>query len=94
MAIPLGMRATSRVGIMEVGTFHAKTHLSELLDRVRRGERITITKHGVAVAVLVPPAEEARTQFDAAVAGLRAVRARTRPGDETLRELRDEGRRR
>ncbi len=79
---------------MEVGTFHAKTHLSELLERVRRGERITITKHGVAVAVLVPPAEEARTRFDETVAGLRAIRERTRPGDGTIRELRDDGRRR
>jgi len=88
------MRAMSRVGIMEVGTFHAKTHLSALLERVRRGERITITKHGVAVAVLVPPAEEARTRFDEAVAGLRAIRGRTRPGNETIRDLRDDGRRR
>jgi len=88
------MRATSRVGIMEVGTFHAKTHLSELLERVRRGERITITKHGVAVAVLVPPAEEARTRFEEAVAGLQAIRERTRSGSETIRELRDDGRRR
>jgi prevent-host-death family protein len=79
---------------MEVGTFHAKTHLSELLERVRGGERITITKHGVAVAVLVPPAEEAQTRFEDAVAALRSIRERTNPGSETIRELRDDGRRR
>ncbi len=79
---------------MEVGTFHAKTHLSELLERVRRGERITITKHGVAVAVLVPPAEEARARFEEAVHGLQAIRERTLPGNESIRELRDDGRRR
>lgn len=79
---------------MKVGTFEAKTHLSELLERVRRGERITITKHGVAVAVLVPPAEEARTRFEETAAGLRSIRERTRPGGETIRELRDDGRRR
>ena len=38
----------------EVGSYEAKTHLSGLLDRVERGERITITRHGVPVAVLVP----------------------------------------
>lgn len=29
-----------------VGLFDAKTHLSSLVERVARGERITITKHG------------------------------------------------
>lgn len=32
----------------------AKTHFSELLDRVERGEEVTITKHGSPVAKLVP----------------------------------------
>ena len=36
-----------------VGTFEAKTHLSDLLDRVARGEKITITRHGVPAALLV-----------------------------------------
>ena len=30
---------------MEIGIFEAKTHLSSLLDRVAKGEKITITKH-------------------------------------------------
>jgi prevent-host-death family protein len=37
-----------------VGTFEAKTHLSELLDRVGNGETITITRHGIPAAMLVP----------------------------------------
>ena len=37
-----------------VGTFEAKAHLSALLERVERGEEITITRHGRAVARLVP----------------------------------------
>jgi len=37
-----------------VGAFDAKTHLSELLERVSRGETITITRHGVPTALLVP----------------------------------------
>src|ERR1700690_1024643 len=39
-----------------VGAFEAKTHLAELLDRVGRGETITITRHGVPAARLVPVA--------------------------------------
>lgn len=38
-----------------VGAFEAKTHLSELLDRVAKGERILITNRGKPVAVLIPP---------------------------------------
>jgi prevent-host-death family protein len=38
-----------------VGSFEAKTNLSQLLERVARGERIVITRRGKAVAMLVPP---------------------------------------
>jgi prevent-host-death family protein len=77
-----------------VGAFDAKTHLSALLERVRRGERITITRRGVAVAVLVPPEEAARRGVDEVAAQLAALRERTLTGPESIRSLRDEGRRR
>ena len=35
-----------------VNIHEAKTHFSRLIERVRRGERITIAKAGVPVAVL------------------------------------------
>ncbi len=38
----------------EVGTFDAKNRLSELLDKVERGEEVTITRRGRAIARLVP----------------------------------------
>jgi prevent-host-death family protein len=37
-----------------VGSFEAKTHLPQLLERVAQGEEFTITKHGKPVARLVP----------------------------------------
>ena len=37
-----------------IGAFEAKTHLPRLLERVARGESLTITKHGKPVARLVP----------------------------------------
>ena len=43
----------------EVGAYEAKTKLSELLERVARGERIVITKHGIPVAILVPVGPQA-----------------------------------
>ena len=37
-----------------VGAYEAKTHLPKLLDRVAKGEQITITRHGMPVAILAP----------------------------------------
>ena len=37
-----------------VGAFDAKTHLSELLDQVARGESFLITKRGKPMAALSP----------------------------------------
>ena len=37
-----------------VGAYEAKTHLASLLDRVARGETLTITRRGHPVARLVP----------------------------------------
>ena len=36
----------------EIGAYEAKTHLSEILERVRKGESFVIAKHGQAVAEL------------------------------------------
>ena len=35
-----------------IGAYAAKTHFSKLIERVARGERITITRHGVPVMTL------------------------------------------
>ncbi len=40
--------------MITVGAFEAKTKLSELLDRVERGEEVVITRHGKMVARMVP----------------------------------------
>jgi prevent-host-death family protein len=46
--------------VRAVGVYEAKTQLPRLVERVRRGERITITRHGVPVALLVPPGRPRR----------------------------------
>lgn len=46
--------------IEEIGAFEAKTRLSELLERVRRGHVYRITKHGKPVAELRPASSPAR----------------------------------
>lgn len=76
-----------------VGAYEAKTHLAALLDRVERGERVTITRHGHAVAVLVPPTAEPGRTVDAAVAELLELRrGRRLGGGVTIRDLIDDGR--
>ncbi len=37
-----------------IGSYQAKTHLPQLLERVERGETFTITRHGKPVARLLP----------------------------------------
>jgi prevent-host-death family protein len=77
-----------------VGTFEAKTHLSSLLDRVARGERITITRHGVPAALLIPVTEGApKLSHQDVVEGMRELRKRVKPGKMSVREMVKEGRR-
>lgn len=38
----------------EIGAFEAKSKLGQLLDIVERGEEVVITRHGRAVAKMVP----------------------------------------
>jgi prevent-host-death family protein len=78
----------------EVGSYEAKTHLPRLLERVARGERITITRRGVPVAMLVPPDTGEKTDVAAVVEEMLAARAgRTLGDDLTIRQLIEEGRR-
>ena len=79
--------------MITVGAFDAKTHLSSLLERVEGGEEILITRHGKAIARLVPAAAADRADVRAAIAKLKELRAHTTLGGLSWRELRDEGRR-
>ncbi|MGH9405935.1 MAG: type II toxin-antitoxin system Phd/YefM family antitoxin [Terriglobia bacterium] len=76
-----------------VGIFEAKTHLSALVDRVERGEEITITKHGAPAAVLIPASKRRRKDPKEVGIELRAMRKGVRLGGLSLRELIEEGRR-
>ena len=77
-----------------VGAFEARTRLSDLLKRVSRGEKITITRHGVPVALLVPVTEATpKLKHQEIVEGMRALRKRVKPGKMSVREMVNEGRR-
>ena len=76
-----------------VGSYEAKTHLPRLLERVARGERITITRHGVPVAMLVPSPEAERPDVRAAVEAMKAFRKGRSLGGLSIRDMIEEGRR-
>jgi prevent-host-death family protein len=76
-----------------VKAFEAKAHFSDLLDRVARGEKITIAGFGAPVALLVPvEREESRLSHMEIVDGMRAMRKRVKPGNVSVREMVAEGR--
>jgi prevent-host-death family protein len=76
-----------------VGSYEAKTHLSQLLERVAKGERVQITRHGAAVALLIPASTGHQAQAAAAAAALRAFREGRRLGRGSVKRLIEEGRR-
>lgn len=70
-----------------IGAYEAKTHLPRLLERVARGERIIITKHGVPVAVLQPPASQSKIAPKEAIADLRKFREKNKLQGLSIREM-------
>jgi antitoxin (DNA-binding transcriptional repressor) of toxin-antitoxin stability system len=64
-----------------------------LLCRVERGERITITRHGVPVALIVPAGAARARPVAQAVAELQAFGRRRRLGRLSLRRMIAVGRR-
>ena len=76
-----------------VGSNQARKRWSRLLDEVERGAEVVITRHGKAVARLVPAAErvdERRTER--AVEGLKRFRHGRRLVGVKIKELIDNGR--
>jgi prevent-host-death family protein len=76
-----------------VGAFEAKTHLSNLLDRVAQGEEVIITRHGKPVARLVSAARVDQARAKEAFEKLKTLRKRTTLGGLSWQALRDTGRR-
>jgi prevent-host-death family protein len=82
-----------KTGEASVGAFEAKNRFSELLDRVRHGAEVVITKHDRPVAKLVPVSAPVRAERRKTTTELRALSKRYSLKGLTLRELIDEGRR-
>ena len=65
-----------------------------MLDRVAKGEEITITRHGIPAAVRIPVAETvAKLPHKEIVEGMRALRKRVKHGKMSVKDIVNEGRR-
>ncbi len=77
----------------EIGAFEAKNTLGTLLDQVEHGAEIVITRHGRAVAKLVPAqAGFDRKRATRAAAGLREASKGIKLRGLKLKDLINEGR--
>lgn len=77
-----------------IGAYEAKTHLSELLEKVEGGQEIVITKHGMAVARLVPVKKKASAEERvAAIERIQELAAGLSLGRLKINDLITEGRR-
>lgn len=78
-----------------VEAYEAKTLFTELLHDVEQGETVTVTRHGVAVARIVPVQNEASDASIVIDEFLRFVREHDirLGGGISIRELIEEGRR-
>lgn len=77
--------------MITVGAFEAKTTLSALLERVAGGEEVLITKHGRAVARLVPAGVD-RSAAKVAVAAMKRESQERKLRGLSVRKLRESGR--
>jgi len=82
---------------LSVGAYEAKVKLSELLDKVERGEQVVITRHGKPIARLVPEGGHDVAKAMTAVEGLLAIGKElaaqgVRVTQDDIRAMRDEGR--
>lgn len=77
-----------------VGAYEAKTHLPELLERVRKGETIMITKHGTPVAELRPVSGKKKPDFKKLYEEMVEFRGNRTLGEKSIVEWIREGRKR
>jgi len=76
-----------------VGAYEAKTHLSRLLGRVAHGERFTITRNGIPVALLIPAADEGKGDVGEVAAAIKQFRRGRKLRGLSIRDMIRDGRR-
>ena len=89
-----GQNDWSKYIMREIAASEAKTHLSQLLDDVERGETLVITRYGRPIARLVPERDKRQEEIDEVISQLKRLRrGKGRITVEEILSARDEGRR-
>ena len=82
------------VVMREIQSSEAKAHLPQILDDVERGETVVITRHGRAIARIVPEAKGRRQEIGKAIDAIKSLQKRVSPISlEELLAARHEGHR-
>ncbi len=77
----------------KVGFYEAKTHFERILDKVSRGERISITRKGTPVAILVPIAPGGKADPKLVIEKILSFRKGKKLGGLSIQKIINEGRR-
>jgi prevent-host-death family protein len=80
--------------VREIQSSEAKAHLPQILDDVERGETVIITRHGRAIARIVPEGKGRREEIGKAIAAIKNLQKHASPiSVEELLSARHEGHR-
>jgi len=78
----------------QIGAFEAKTHFSQIIDKVEHGADYIVTKRGKPVAKIIPFQKEKEMTWEEILAGFKELRKhyRGKPGSFNIREAIEDGR--
>lgn len=76
--------------MIRMGAFEAKTHFSEIIQRVSGGEEFVITKNGKPMARIIPPKNE--EMIKSAIAGILELRKKQSATQKEIKAWKAEGR--
>jgi prevent-host-death family protein len=75
----------------EIGSYDAKTKLSEILRKVQKGQSFTITKHGKPVADVVPSRSTSHQRTLDAIEDILKIQGKT-VADDVIKASIEDGR--
>jgi prevent-host-death family protein len=78
----------------QIGAFEAKTHFSQIIEKVENGADFIVTKRGKPVAKIIPFDDKPEMTFKEAVEAMKEMRKlyRGEPGSDNIKDLINEGR--
>jgi prevent-host-death family protein len=76
----------------KISSFEAKTYFSQLLQRVKKGERITILNHNSPIAVIAPFVNNEISNVQETIESLISFSSGKKLAGNSIKDLIDEGR--